>query len=54
MSDPVKVAGICMSGLGAICFAALGQMELCYSFAGVFGAILGFPIIGQGIQKLVK
>ena len=38
MSEPVKVAGICMSGLGAIAFGALGLMELCYSFAGVFGA----------------
>ena len=54
MSEPVKVAGICMSGLGAIAFGALGLMELCYSFAGVFGALLGFPIAGRGIAKMIK
>jgi len=54
MNDSVKVAGICCSTLGAIAFAALGLMELCYAFAGVFGALLGFPVIGKGIQKLFK
>jgi hypothetical protein len=54
MSDAVKVAGICCSAVASISFALMGQMELCYSFAGVFGALLGLPIIAKGIQKLVK
>ena len=54
MSDTVKVAGLCISGLLSFAFAAIGEMQLCYSFAGVFGAILGLPIIARGIQKLSK
>jgi len=54
MSDAIKVAGICCSMVASVSFALIGQMELCYSFAGVFGALLGFPIIARGIQKLTK
>jgi len=54
MSDAVKVAGLCCSAVCSVVFALIGQMELCYGFTGVFGALLGFPVIGKGIQKLSK
>lgn len=54
MSDAIKVTGICVSGILCFAFVAIGEMELGYSFAGVFGALLGFPVIGKGLQKLIK
>ena len=52
MSEPVKVAGICISGVCCFACAAIGEMEMAYAFGGVFGALLGFPMIGKGIKKL--
>ena len=54
MSDAIKVAGICVSGVCALGFAAIGEMNFAYAFGGVFGALLGFPILGKGVQKIVK
>ena len=54
MSDAVKVAGLCVSGVLCFVFIAIGERELGYAFISVFGALLGFPVIGKGIQKLVK
>ncbi len=53
--DPiVKVAGLVSSA--GICMVSLilGEMNFAYSFGGIFAAILGLPIMGQGIRKLAK
>jgi|GEM_PF-4046938 len=54
MSDSVKVMGL--FGSMMICLAALylGLMEFAYGAASMFGAILGLPVMGRGLQKLFK
>ena len=54
MSEPVKVAGICCSALCFCVSLAMGEMNFVYSFGGLLGAILGFPIVGKGLQKIFK
>ena len=44
----VSAAGICMVSL------ILGEMDFAYTSGGIFAAILGLPIVGQGIRKLAK
>ncbi len=53
--EPIgKVAGLIGSAGICIVSLALGEMNFAYSFGGIFAAILGFPIAGQGIRKLAK
>jgi len=54
MSEAVKVAGICMSGVLCFAFAAIGEPIWAKTFGSVFGALIGLPVIGKGIQKLTK
>jgi len=54
MNDAVKVAGLCCSMLGFVVSLLLEERELAYACISAFGALLGFPVIGKGIQKLVK
>jgi len=52
MDIAVKVTGLVMSGLLSLGFALIGEMELCYSFGGIFTLIIGGPPIGSRIKKL--
>jgi len=54
MNDSVKVAGLCCSAVCFVVSLVVNEMNLAYAFAGVFGAILGLPVIGKGISKLAK
>ena len=61
MSDSIKAVALIVSGLVSFGFGVVGAiydlqilLDLCYSFGGLFGALLGFPIIARGIQKLAK
>lgn len=51
MEPIVKVAGLVMSGLLSLGFALIGEMELCYSFGGIFSLIIGGPPVGHGIKS---
>ena len=52
MSDAVKVAGICVSGLCCFACAAIGEMEMAYAFGGVFGSLLGLPVAYRAGKKI--
>ena len=61
MSDSVRVVALIVSGLVSFGFGVVGAiyglqilLDLCYSFGGLFGALLGLPIVARGIQKLAK
>ena len=61
MSDSIKAVTLIVSGLVCFGFGVVGAiyelkilLDLCYSFGGVFGALIGFPIVAKGIQKLAK
>ena len=61
MSDNIKAVAVITSGLVCFGFGVVGAiyeqeilMNLCYAFGSVFGALIGFPIIGRAIQKLAK
>jgi len=54
MNDAVKVAGLCCSAVICVVALALGEMNFAYSAGGIFAGILGLPIVGNGIKKLVR
>lgn len=54
MSEPLKVTGLIMTGVLCFGFAVMGEPIWAKTFGGLFGAILGLPVIGAGIQKLVR
>ncbi len=54
MKPIVKVAGLCCSALICTVSLLIGEMEFAYTSGGIFAALLGFPIVGQGIRKLAK
>lgn len=54
MNDAVKVAGLIGSAGVCIVALALGEMNFAMSFGSLFGAILGLPVLGQGVKKLFR
>jgi len=60
MSDAVKVAGLCVSGVVCFGFAVIGiaydypeLMPFAYGFGSAFGTLLGIPVL-QGIGRAIK
>jgi len=54
MSDPIKVTGMICSMIGFVVCLVLGQDVLSKTFFSIFCALIGLPVVGKGLQKLVK
>jgi len=54
MNDSVKVMGLAGSTIICVVALVLGEMNFAYGAASMFGALLGLPPIGRGLQKLFK
>lgn len=54
MSDSVKVMGLAGSTIICVVSLVLGEMNFAYGAASMFGALLGLPPMGRGLQKLFK
>lgn len=54
MNDAVKVVGICCSTVICTISLVVGEMEFAYASGGIIPLILGLPVVGQGLRKLVK